>query len=106
MGNGVSRWGKLSLLILALITTSSTFGVLADDSWEPQPAPRVWVYSLVGTDYDGHIMLPHFLAHYRALGVPDEQFHFDLLHDPVELDTGLQVPTTRLPRYTYPPNVQ
>jgi hypothetical protein len=76
---------------LALVTTS---GVLADDIWEAQSPPRVWVYSLVGTDYNGHIMLLHFLAHYRAMGVPDEQFHFDLLHDPAEPDTGLKVPST------------
>ena len=52
---------------------------------------NVWIYSLVGTDYDGHKMLPHFLAHYTELGIPTSNFHIDLLHDPAEPDAGLQV---------------
>ena len=56
-----------------------------------EPVSKIWVYSLVGTDYDGHMMLPHFLAHYGSLGVPHSQFHFDLLHDTEEDDTGLKV---------------
>ena len=54
-------------------------------------SPRVWVYSLVATDYDGHVLLPYFLQHYRSLGIVDSQFHFDLLHDPKEPDVGLAV---------------
>lgn len=56
-----------------------------------QPDPKIWVYSLVGTDYDGHMMLPHFLEHYGSLGVPYSQFKFDLLHDIEESDSGLKV---------------
>ena len=55
------------------------------------PPPRVWLYSLVATDYDGHRLLEHFLDHYRELGVLDQQMHFDLLHDPQEPDYGLEV---------------
>lgn len=55
------------------------------------PRSRFWVYSLVGTDYDGYKMLPHFLEHYSGMGVPHENFHFDLLHDPEEPDIGLKV---------------
>ena len=58
-----------------------------------EPVSKIWVYSLAGTDYDGHLMLPHFLAHYGSLGVPHSQFHFDLLHDTEEDDTGLKVCT-------------
>ena len=56
-----------------------------------QKEPQFWAYSLVATDYDGHKMLPFFLEHYRKLGVKDNHFHFDLLHDPDEPDTGLKV---------------
>ena len=51
---------------------------------------NVWVYSLVGTDYDGYKMLPYFHKHYSEMGVPLENFHFDVLHDPVEPDDGLK----------------
>ena len=53
--------------------------------------PQFWVYSLVGTNYDGYRMLPHFLDHYRNMGVADDHFHFDLLHDPAEPDVGIKV---------------
>ena len=58
--------------------------------WEA-PSSKIWVYSLVGTDYDGYKMLPHFLDHYRSMGISDEHFHFDLLHDPSEPNDGVKV---------------
>ena len=49
----------------------------------------VWLYSLITTDYEGHSMVPHFMRHYKKLGVPHERFYVDLLHDPSLPDTGL-----------------
>lgn len=61
------------------------------------PKPRFWVYSLVGTDYNGHRMLPYFLQHYEGLGVARDSFHFDLLHDPAEPNDGLKVSKQTFP---------
>ena len=49
----------------------------------------VWLYSLITTDYEGHSVVPHFMRHYKKLGVPYERFYVDLLHDPSLPDTGL-----------------
>lgn len=60
------------------------------------PPSKTWVYSLVGTDYDGYKMLPH----YRSMGIPDEQFHFDILHDPSEPDLGVKASCLLLLSYS------
>ena len=92
-------WCRASLLLcLAAISVSG-----ADEGWEAESAPRIWVYSLVACDYNGHIMLEHFLTHYRALGVEDDSFHFDLLHDPAEPDDGLKVNKQSLTLSLLPP---
>lgn len=57
-------------------------------------SPKIWVYSLVAVDYGGSRLLGHFLQHYGSLGIADDQFHFDMLHDPDEPEGGLQVPTS------------
>jgi len=84
-------------LVFAIIALpsmiESAIGALPGDLYITefqQQASNVWVYTLVGTDYDGYKMLPHFLAHYSSMGVPISNFHFDLLHDPAESDMGLQ----------------
>ena len=78
----------LSHVVLATLAASVTCSSSAQPTFF---SPRVWVYSLVATDYDGHLLLPYFLHHYRSLGIDDSQFHFDLLHDPEEPDLGLAV---------------
>ena len=84
--SNTSCWAKarqaLSIVICLLCLTHAEY--------QDATASKVWVYSLVGTDYDGYKMLPHFLDHYRSMGVPNEQFHFDLLHDPSEPDHGVK----------------
>jgi hypothetical protein len=45
---------------------------------------RVWVYTLVNTDYDGAKMLPHFLNYYHSLGVTWRRFLVLLHHTPGE----------------------
>lgn len=82
----------VEVLLATLYTCSSR----AESPAAAAAAPRVWLYSLVATDYDGHLLLEHFLNHYRDLGISDEQMHFDLLHDPQELDYGLQVTSKHL----------
>jgi hypothetical protein len=65
-------------------------------SHEKITASNVWIYTLVGTDYQGYRALPHFFEHYTLLGVPLENFIIDLLHDPAEDDHGLKVGSYRL----------
>ncbi|KAI7843139.1 hypothetical protein COHA_003310 [Chlorella ohadii] len=43
---------------------------------------RVWVYTLVNTDYDGSKMLPHFLNYYHRHGVTWRRFLVLLHHTP------------------------
>ena len=85
--SNTSRWAKaaqaLTVGICLLCTTHAEY--------QEGTSSKIWVYSLVGTDYDGYKMLPYFLEHYRSMGIPDEQFHFDLLHDPSEPDHGIKV---------------
>lgn len=88
-----SRLDQLCLAALILLWTSAHAAPPSADT----RSPEFWVYSLVGTDYDGYKMLPYFLQHYRGLGVEDSHFHFDLLHDPAEPAVGLQVC-----RFAYP----
>ena len=82
-------------VLLAIPSTPSAQELLVLDqrtrALKGDSVAKIWVYSLVGTDYDGYMMLSHFLAHYGSLGVPQSQFRFDLLHDTEEDDTGLKV---------------
>ena len=49
----------------------------------------VWLYALVATDFNGSALIPHFLSHYRALGVQDNKMFLDLHHDPALPDVAL-----------------
>ena len=49
---------------------------------------RVWLYSLVATDYGGHLLLPYYMDHYYKAGVQKQHIFMDLLHDPDEPSTG------------------
>lgn len=48
----------------------------------PPPPLRVWVYTLVNTDYDGSKLLPHFFNYYHGLGVTWRRFLVLLHHTP------------------------
>jgi hypothetical protein len=86
-----SRVAIVSVFIAFALSIGSPTGALPMNTTIVPPASNVWVYSLVSADYDGCEMLPHFLAHYQAMGVPISNFYFDLQHDPAESDMGLQV---------------
>ena len=51
----------------------------------------VWIYSLITTDYDGPKVIPHFIQHYHDMGIPNDRFFVDLLHDPALPDEGLKL---------------
>lgn len=88
------------LLLCGLCACVSGRSIAESPTLEEASNSKVWVYSLVGTNYDGYKMLPFFLQHYRGLGIPDSQFHFDVLHDPDEPEHGLNV--SLLPRLLQP----
>ena len=48
----------------------------------PLSACRVWVYTLVNTDYGGNRLLPHFLNYYHAHGITWRRFLVVLHHTP------------------------
>jgi hypothetical protein len=77
-----SRVATVSVFIAFALSIGSPTGALPMNTTIVPPASNVWVYSE---------MLPHFLAHYQAMGVPISNFYFDLQHDPAESDMGLQV---------------
>ena len=52
-------------------------------------ASRVWLYSLINTDYGGPDLLPHFLEHYNGVGIPYTRVFLDLLHDSALPQDGL-----------------
>jgi len=85
----ISRTHLYSFLATVLVSANVSI-VKCADSFVIQPASQIWLYSLVATDYNGNVMLPHFIGHYRALGIMDVNFCFDLLHDPAEADDGLK----------------
>ncbi|KAL4430583.1 hypothetical protein ABPG77_005823 [Micractinium sp. CCAP 211/92] len=68
MSRACSGRSALALLLLALSGSSM--------------ASRVWVYTLVNTDYDGAKLLPHFLNYYHAHGVTWRRFLVLLHHTP------------------------
>jgi hypothetical protein len=43
---------------------------------------RVWVYTLVNTDYDGNKLLPHFFNYYHGQGITWRRFLVLLHHTP------------------------
>ncbi|KAI3425963.1 hypothetical protein D9Q98_007933 [Chlorella vulgaris] len=45
-------------------------------------ASRVWVYTLVNTDYDGNKLLPHFFNYYHGQGITWRRFLVLLHHTP------------------------
>ncbi len=43
---------------------------------------RLWLYSLVPADYDGALVLPHWIQHYNSIGVPLSRMMFLVHHNP------------------------
>lgn len=58
----------VALLLLSLVAKAS--------------ASRVWIYTLVNTDYDGSKLLPHFFNYYHAHGITWRRFLVLLHHTP------------------------
>lgn len=49
-------------------------------------ARKVWLYTSIAADYDGAALLPHFISHYRGLGVKPENFLVVVNHNPEKTD--------------------
>jgi hypothetical protein len=43
---------------------------------------RVWLYTLVAANYDGALLLPHFLDHYSGLGIQKRHMLIHIHHNP------------------------
>mmetsp|Transcript_26307 Transcript_26307/g.31919 ORF Transcript_26307/g.31919 Transcript_26307/m.31919 type:complete len:385 (-) Transcript_26307:267-1421(-) len=89
---------NVALFVLALCICSEAEGKVKFFSSEsgitpPQKGPsKVWLYTSVAADYDGALMLPHFIRHYMDLGIQPEHFLVVVNHNPEAKNLKTETP--------------
>eukprot|EP00238_Polyblepharides_amylifera_P013458 CAMPEP_0196586580 /NCGR_PEP_ID=MMETSP1081-20130531/54846_1 /TAXON_ID=36882 /ORGANISM="Pyramimonas amylifera, Strain CCMP720" /LENGTH=381 /DNA_ID=CAMNT_0041908509 /DNA_START=88 /DNA_END=1234 /DNA_ORIENTATION=+ len=93
---------KLIWILLVIENVDAKIALFASGSGVTPPVnkpPKIWLYTSVAADYDGALLLPHFLDHYLALGVRLPQFLVVVNHNPLKLESKVDEVVAVLVKY-------